>query len=53
MEKRKLYEPTIDYDKEKYKIENIEVIDLFMGSHRTIKKFFCNFCKKFEIKKKF
>lgn len=37
--KKRIYELPINFFKEKYSRERIEVIGLFIGSHRTISKF--------------
>ncbi|PSN37608.1 hypothetical protein C0J52_20084 [Blattella germanica] len=38
-EKRSIYEPTVSYYKDKYKLENIHVVGLMVGARGTIPKF--------------
>lgn len=42
-EKNQIYGPTIDYYKSKFKIKDIEIIGLLIGSRGTIPKFFSDF----------
>lgn len=51
-EKKDIYIPTVNYFKEKYDCNKIEVIGLFIGSRGTISKIFCEFANKFKLKKK-
>lgn len=51
-EKKAIYEPTINYFKNKYKINEIEVIGLFIGARGTISKFFKDFAQRFGIPSK-
>ena len=48
-EKKRIYEPTIGYYKEKYQVEDIEVVGLLIGARGTITAFFRDFCKRFNI----
>ena len=45
-EKKEIYEPTIEYFKNKYGLKEVSVIGLLVGSHGTITKKFVKFCKK-------
>lgn len=42
-EKRSIYEPTVSYYKDKYKLENIHVVGLMVGARGTIPKFLVQF----------
>ena len=44
-EKRKIYEPTTTFYREKYNVKKIKVIGLFVGSRGTITTFFSDFWK--------
>lgn len=48
-EKNTIYQPTVPFYKEKYNLDAIEVIGLFIGARGTISKFFVNACKNFGI----
>ncbi len=50
-EKKNHYEPTIPFFKQKYKIEDIEVIGLYVGARGTISRFFADFIKSFNLPK--
>ena len=52
-EKCQIYNPCIDFFKQKYSIKNIEVIGLMIGARGTIPKKFQDFCKKFNLPKSF
>ena len=51
IEKCRIYEPTIPYYLEKYKLTDIEVIGLMVGARGTIPRLFVNFCRRFNINK--
>lgn len=51
-EKKDIYNPTRQFFMDKYKIDKVEVIGLFIGTRGTISKFFMDFAKKFSISKK-
>ena len=48
-EKQDIYVPTVDYFKTKYKLNDIAVYGLFVGSRGAIPKFFENFRKTFDL----
>ena len=50
-EKRNIYEPCAPYLCEKYGIQNVEVVGLFIGSRGTISTFLYNFVKKHKLGK--
>ena len=52
-EKRGIYEETVDFYKEKYNLEFIQVIGLLIGARGTIPKFFVDFCTTFGLTKEF
>jgi len=52
-EKCQIYNPCVEFFKEKYSIKNIEVIGLMIGARGTIPKKFQDFCKKFNLTKSF
>ena len=41
-----IYEPTVEYLKNKYRLKEVSVIGLLVGSRGTITKEFVQFCKK-------
>ena len=51
IEKKSIYEPTIPYFQQKYKIDNFTVIGLMIGSRGTVPKLLLDFTKKFAIPK--
>ncbi|KAI5721493.1 hypothetical protein M8J77_021497 [Diaphorina citri] len=48
-EKKSIYEPTIPYYKEKYGLQDIEVIGLLIGARGSITSRFIEFCQRFNI----
>lgn len=44
-EKKRIYEPTIPFYKDKYSLSHIDVIGLMVGARGTIPSFFVNKCK--------
>ncbi|KAJ4450496.1 hypothetical protein ANN_01923 [Periplaneta americana] len=44
-EKKRIYEPTIPFYKDKYSLSHIDVIGLMVGARGTIPSFFANKCK--------
>ena len=48
-EKKEMYEPTVEYFKNKYCLKEVSVIGLLVGSRGTITKEFVKFCKKFTL----
>lgn len=51
MEKKKIYEPTIPYYKNKYGLQEIEVIGLMIGARGSLTSMFILFCERFNIPK--
>jgi len=51
LEKQNIYSRTINYYKEKYLIQNFEVIGLLIGARGTIPKFLADFWKKIQLGK--
>lgn len=48
-EKKKIYDPTIPYFLDKYQLNHVEVVGLFIGARGTITKFFETFRKKYGL----
>jgi hypothetical protein len=51
-EKRTIYEPCIEYLKDKYQLNSITVIGVMIGSRGTLTKLFVNFMKQFGLPSK-
>ena len=45
-EKKEIYEPAVEYFKNKYGLKEVSFIGFLVGSRRTITKEFVQFCKK-------
>ena len=50
-EKKLIYEPTIDFYKDKYHLESITITGLMVGARGTIPKFVSDYCKTFGLYK--
>ncbi|KAJ4450983.1 hypothetical protein ANN_02418 [Periplaneta americana] len=48
-EKKRIYEPTITFYKDKYSLSHIDVIGLMVGARGTIPSFFANKCKNLSL----
>ena len=51
LRKKEIHEPCRTFFKDKYSLDEIEVIGLYVGARGTLTKFFFNFISRFELAK--